>query len=210
MAMNPVHRHRSFAFTLVELLVVIGVAAVLIGLLLPALAKARDAAMRVTCSSHLRQWTAATLTYAHQENGWLPRRGQGQQPTMMIDRSSDWFNALPPLMRLRAYVELVNENHMPRPGDGSIWMCPAALDAGQKYFFAYAMNMRMSTWLSPTPDKIGRIGSWSTVVFMTDGPGAFCSVLPAAAAYSPVARHRGRVNISFLDGHVALFTGQEV
>jgi prepilin-type processing-associated H-X9-DG protein len=99
---------------------------------------------------------------------------------------------------------------MPRPGDGSVWMCPAAVDAGQKYFFAYAMNMRMSTWQSPTPDKIGRIGSWSTVVFMADAPGAFCSVLPAAAAYSPVARHRGRVNISFLDGHVASFTGQEV
>ena len=61
-----------------------------------------------------------------------------------------------------------------------------------------------------TADKLSRIGSWSTVVFMADAPGAYCSILPAAAAYSPVARHRGRVNLAFLDGHVASYTGQEV
>ena len=202
------HPHR--AFTLVELLVVIGIVAILIGLLLPALARARDQAARVTCTSNLRQWAAAALVYANQENGWLPRRGQGTQPTAQIDRPTDWFNALPPIMRIKPFFDLVNANRTPRPGDGSIWMCPSAVDAGQKYFFAYGMNMRMSTWQSPTPDKIGRIGSWSTVVFMADAPGAFCSVLPAAAAYSPLARHRARVNISFLDGHVGSFTAQEV
>jgi len=156
------------------------------------------------------------MMYANQERGWLPRRGQGVQVTTVIDRPSDWFNALPPMLRMKPFTQLVAENQIPRPGESTIWMCPAAIDAGQKYFFAYAMNMRLSTWNSPAPDRINRIGSWSTVVLMADAPGSHCSVLPAqvvppASDYNPLARHAGgRVNISFLDGHVGSFTGQEI
>ena len=204
-------RHRGF--TLVELIVVVGVIGLLIGLLLPALRRAREAGQQVVCTSNLRQWSAAAMMYANLENGWLPRRGQGAQPTSVINRPEDWFNALPAVMRAASYRDLVNGNKTPRPGDGSIWMCPAVpsgAEMGKTYFFAYAMNMRMSTWQSPTPDRVTRIGSWSTVVFMSEGSGSYCSVLPAGADYSPVARHRGRVNVGFLDGHVASYTGQEV
>ncbi len=60
------------AFTLVELLVVIGIIAVLISILLPSLSKAREAAKRVACASNLRSIGQAIAIYATENKSQIP------------------------------------------------------------------------------------------------------------------------------------------
>jgi prepilin-type N-terminal cleavage/methylation domain-containing protein len=64
---------RAAAFTLVELLVVMGIIAVLIALLMPALRRARMAAQDVQCMSNLKQLYTASMLYVNDYNGVMPR-----------------------------------------------------------------------------------------------------------------------------------------
>src|SRR5438105_3121722 len=77
-------RRNRKAFTLVELLVVIGIIALLMAILLPSLSKARENAIRVQCASNLRQWGQAYHQYANENKGCFPYNGPAIPPNIPV------------------------------------------------------------------------------------------------------------------------------
>ncbi len=86
--MKQTKPYRLAAFTLTELLIVIGVIAVLMGILIPVLSKVRQSARTITCQSNLRQLGIAVTMYTTDSDSTLPF------PSTSFGESALWFNAV--------------------------------------------------------------------------------------------------------------------
>lgn len=82
-------RHGARAFTLIELLVVIAIIALLIGILLPALGKARESARSVKCLSQVKQMGISMTMYANEYKSWYPIvQNYGTDPRFLQQQES--------------------------------------------------------------------------------------------------------------------------
>jgi prepilin-type N-terminal cleavage/methylation domain-containing protein len=104
-------------FTLIELLVVIAIIAVLVGLLLPAVQKVREAANRIQCSNNLRQQALAIQDYASITSGQLPPCNYYFPPTGA--QGSTYF-ALLPYLEQNNLFEIYTQNGQGYLGAGPI------------------------------------------------------------------------------------------
>jgi prepilin-type N-terminal cleavage/methylation domain-containing protein len=204
-------RHRGF--TLIELLVVIAIIAILAAVLLSVLAQAREKGRSTQCLNNLRQWGAAFHMYATDNDDFLPRRGQGVQTLVEIDRPTDWFNALPLYFGLSSFQMMISNNTVPAAHANSVFICPTANNAnnpGDTYFLPYAMNMNLCPWNLTIPTKYSQVSQPIYVVALGDAPGPYASTYPSKQPYSIVARHAGQVNLLFLAGEVQSLPGRRV
>ena len=194
------------AFTLLELLIVITIIAILAGLVLGVLGSVNAMRDQARSASNLRQWGVALAAYANDNDGYIPRRGQGVQPVGQLTRPEDWFNALPPYLGMKGYGALVAAGARPKAGANSIFIRPGAKDPGATAFLSYGMNMNLSPWDLPQATKLSLITRPAVTVFLAETPGQYASTYPSKRPYSCQAPYRNQGNILFLDGHVTAYS----
>jgi prepilin-type N-terminal cleavage/methylation domain-containing protein/prepilin-type processing-associated H-X9-DG protein len=194
-----------WAFTLIELLVVIAIIAILAALLLPALARAKEAARSIQCLNHLRQISLATRLYAEENEDLFPR----SQHSAFANRQLAWERALAPLLGgdsgPTAWTNLLQ----------TIYHCandkkPGHLSYGFNYYLEVGEEDdypgKPQTWR-----KLSQIPRPASTILFTELDVAADHVMPGlcwmtlADAENEVAgqRHKTKSNYAFVDGHAA-------
>jgi prepilin-type processing-associated H-X9-DG protein/prepilin-type N-terminal cleavage/methylation domain-containing protein len=176
-------RQSRGGFTLVELLVVIGIIAVLISILLPSLSRARDSAKTLSCLSNLRQLGMATAMYTGAQKNYMPHTTTTFKPDpsghpTWTDQTILWFNAIDPY--LQQTEDNSNRTGVAKDRNYKRWKQCVVYDtfppikgtAGQDNLTEFAKTYKMNAHLrhrNNTPARVTEIKRNSEFVYLGDG-----------------------------------------
>jgi prepilin-type N-terminal cleavage/methylation domain-containing protein/prepilin-type processing-associated H-X9-DG protein len=121
---------RRGGFTLIELLVVMAIIAILIGLLLPAVQRVREAAARTSCLNNMKQLGLAANNYATSGGGKLPAGFSAASPTTVTPTGQSWVvPLLPSLEQDPLYRQIQAGSITAQSNVITILICPSDSDA---------------------------------------------------------------------------------
>lgn len=209
---------RPRAFTLVELLVVIGIIAVLISVLLPALSRAREAGQAVKCMSNLRSIGQAVQIYTSESRGFLPPYRLNmvtsavtnpyyfqylpgiylkESSGLMICPSDNFWQPLTSSWRSQVYPRLFSGIPDVRYSYAMNWWIP------RKYKAIYEPSATF-VWAYYNPGSMGAIQESSSLMYLIE-TNQYALLAPDSLQGSFRFDHgrRDMMNILFADGHVA-------
>ncbi len=197
----------SGAFTLVELLVVVGILTILAVLLLPAVSRSRDKAKAAWCLVNLRQWGVATHLFTINNDDFLPKDGFAT-PTQPGHFKEGWYIQLPELIGLRPYRDMPWRTNASIDPGRSIWICPSnPRRSNGNLLFHYCLNENVSgTGSHNQPTLLSSIHQPTAVIWLFDS-----RHLPAVGGctYVHTNLHGRGAQFLFLDGHAARFKNTE-
>jgi prepilin-type N-terminal cleavage/methylation domain-containing protein/prepilin-type processing-associated H-X9-DG protein len=146
---------RGWGFTLIELLVVIAIIAILIGLLVPAVQKVREATARIQCSNNLKQMSLATVNCSDQHQGILPPGDglyPGQTPSDRNSYASVFFHILPYIEQDNAYNLTLHQGDPHGQNGNFLTYTP----------FWNNLNAHVKTYVCPSDPSNTSNGGWNS------------------------------------------------